>query len=74
MVKVEEILKLSTEEKISLIETLWDSLDEEQSENLLTKEQEENLLGELKAMKEEKAKHTLGKSCKRALNYNEVLY
>lgn len=42
MVKVEEIMKLSVEEKISLIEKIWDSLDSEE-ESFLTKEQQEEL-------------------------------
>lgn len=40
MVKVEEIVKLSKEEKVSLIELIWDILDSEDEENLLTKEQQ----------------------------------
>ena len=42
MVKVEEIMKLSVEEKISLIEKIWESLDSEE-ESFLTKEQQEEL-------------------------------
>ncbi len=42
MVKVEEILKLSSDEKILLIEKIWDSLDS-QDENFLSKEQQEEI-------------------------------
>lgn len=40
MVKVEEILQLSTEERISIIEMIWDSLDSVQGDDLLTPEQQ----------------------------------
>jgi putative addiction module component (TIGR02574 family) len=40
MVKVEEILQLSTEERISIIEMIWDSLDAERGDDLLTPEQQ----------------------------------
>jgi putative addiction module component (TIGR02574 family) len=40
MVKVEEILQLSAEERISIIEMIWDSLDSEQGDDLLTQEQQ----------------------------------
>jgi putative addiction module component (TIGR02574 family) len=43
MVKVEEILQLSTEERISIIEMIWDSLDSEQGDDLLTPEQQEEI-------------------------------
>lgn len=43
MVKAEEILKLSKQEKISLIEMIWDILDSEEEENILTKEQQEEI-------------------------------
>jgi putative addiction module component (TIGR02574 family) len=42
MINVEEILKLSQEERRSLIETIWDSLDSEEDGGL-TKEQEQEL-------------------------------
>jgi putative addiction module component (TIGR02574 family) len=42
MVKVEEILKLSQEEKMSLMEAIWDSLGPEEDGGL-TKEQEQEL-------------------------------
>ena len=38
-----KILKLSVEERMALIQIIWDSLDMEQEENLLTKEQEAEL-------------------------------
>ena len=43
MVDLKEILKLSVEEKISLVETIWNSIDVEQGESLLTKDQEDEL-------------------------------
>jgi putative addiction module component (TIGR02574 family) len=43
MVKVEEILQLSTEERISIIEMIWDSLDSERGDDLLTPEQQEEI-------------------------------
>ena len=43
MMDVKEILKLSVEEKISLVETIWNSIDAEQRESLLTKDQEDEL-------------------------------
>ena len=43
MVKAEEILKLSKQEKISLIEMIWDILDSEEEEDILTKEQQEEI-------------------------------
>ena len=43
MIDVKEILKLSEEEKISLIEMIWDILDSEHEEDLLTKEQQEEI-------------------------------
>jgi putative addiction module component (TIGR02574 family) len=42
MINVEEILKLSQEERRSLIETIWDSLDSEEDGGL-TKEQAQEL-------------------------------
>jgi putative addiction module component (TIGR02574 family) len=43
MVKVQEILQLSTEERISIIEIIWDSLDSEKGAELLTLEQQEEI-------------------------------
>ncbi|MCA4896042.1 MAG: addiction module protein [Cytophagales bacterium] len=43
MVKVQEILQLSTEERISIIEMIWDSLDSEKGAELLTLEQQEEI-------------------------------
>ena len=43
MVKVQEILQLSTAERISIIEMIWDSLDSEKGAELLTLEQQEEI-------------------------------
>ncbi|MFM8741518.1 MAG: addiction module protein [Cytophagales bacterium] len=43
MDKVEEILRLSVEERISIIELIWDSLDTEQGGDLLTPEQKDDI-------------------------------
>ncbi len=43
MVDIKEIRKLSVDERISLIEMIWDSLDSEREDDLLTKAQHEEI-------------------------------
>ncbi len=43
MIVTEDFKRLSFDDKISMIEVIWDSLDSEQGDDLLTKEQQEEI-------------------------------
>ena len=43
MIVTEDLKRLSFDDKISMIEMIWDSLDSEQGDDLLTKEQQEEI-------------------------------
>jgi putative addiction module component (TIGR02574 family) len=63
MVKVEEILQLTPEERISIVEMIWDSLDSEQGNNLLTQSQQEEISRRIE-------KHEKGES--KAVTWEEI--
>ena len=43
MIVTEDLERLRFDDKISMIEMIWDSLDSEQGDDLLTKEQQEEI-------------------------------
>lgn len=43
MIVTEDLKRLRFDDKISMIEMIWDSLDSEQGDDLLTKEQQEEI-------------------------------